>query len=171
MNNSSTLLCSDKKMVVSNGNLQVFIATTNSWLSVPDILLDNSAQSIKGEIYTATNSIIGAVGALATLGSYYQRLPSTAAVVAGVVVGSCLLLEFTLKEDKFKDKFPLAKRAPITSNHEYYSQLKLKYDETLFADTNNELSINTTGVLCPNMVIYHLHLHRLINHNLYHIML
>ncbi len=37
------------------------------------------------QINTATNSIIGAVGALATLGFYYQSLQLTAAVVAGVV--------------------------------------------------------------------------------------
>ncbi len=72
MTNNSTLLCSDKIMVDSNGNLQVFITATNSWLRVPDNLLNNSAQSITGAINTATSSIIGVIGALATLGSYYR---------------------------------------------------------------------------------------------------
>ncbi len=46
--------------------------------------------------------------------------------MAGVVVGSGLLLAFTLKEDKFDAKFPLTKRAPasspsnITSNSTHY---------------------------------------------------
>jgi hypothetical protein len=57
--------------------------------------------------------------------------------VAGVVVGSGLLLAFTLKEDKFDAKRPLTKRAPVTSNSEYYTQLELNYNETLLLDVNN----------------------------------
>ncbi len=70
------------------------------WLSVSDSLLNNNAQNITEQINTATNSKIGGVDALATQGSYYQSLRLTAAVVAGGVVGSFLLLAFTLKEDK-----------------------------------------------------------------------
>ncbi len=106
------------------GNLQVFITATNTWSSVPDNLLNNNAQNITEQINAATNSIIGAVGALATLGSYYQSLQLTAAVVAGAVVGTCLLLAFTLKEDKFDAKLPITKQAPVTSNSEYYTQLE-----------------------------------------------
>jgi hypothetical protein len=80
---------------------------------------------------------MGAVSALATLGIYYQSLQLTAAVVAGVVIGSGLLLVFTLKEDKFDVKLPLTKRAPVTSNSEYYTQLALNYDEILLLDVNN----------------------------------
>ncbi len=36
MTNNSTLLCSDKVMVDSNGNLHVYITATNTRLSVPD---------------------------------------------------------------------------------------------------------------------------------------
>jgi hypothetical protein len=74
-----------------------------------------------------------AVGALATLGRYEQSLQFTSAVVAGVqvVVGSDLLLAFTLKEIKCDAKLPLIKRAPVTSNSEYYTQLELNYHETL----------------------------------------
>ncbi len=43
-------------MVDSNGNLQVFIAATNTWLSVPDNLSNNNAQNITKQINTATNS-------------------------------------------------------------------------------------------------------------------
>ncbi len=97
------------KTVNSDGNLKVYITTTKTWFSVPDNLSNNDVQNITGKINTATNSVIGAVGALATLGSYYQSLQLTAAVVAGVVVGSGLLLAFALKEDKFDAKLPLTK--------------------------------------------------------------
>jgi hypothetical protein len=43
--------------------------------------------------------------------------------VAGVAVGSGLLLAFTLKEDKFDAKLPLIKRPPDTSKQEYYPNL------------------------------------------------
>ncbi len=39
-------------------------------------------KKITEQIYTATDSIIGAGGALATLGSYYQSLQLTAAELA-----------------------------------------------------------------------------------------
>ena len=58
-----------------------------------------------------------------------------------------LLLAFTLKEDKFDVKFPLIKRAPVTSDHEYYNQVELKYNETLLLDVNNELAVNTVVFL------------------------
>jgi hypothetical protein len=35
-----------------------------------------------------------------------------------------------LFEDKFDSELPLTKRAPITANHEYFTQLKLDYNET-----------------------------------------
>ncbi len=113
-------------MVDSSGDLKVYVPATNT-----------------------TNSMIGAAGALATLGSYYQSLQLTAAVVAGVVVGYGLLLAFTLKEDKFDAKLPLTKRAPVTANHEYYTQLELNYNKTLTLNVNNQLSVNTTGFLTP----------------------
>ncbi len=37
--NNSTLLCSDKVMVDSNGNLQVYVTATNTWLNVSDNLV------------------------------------------------------------------------------------------------------------------------------------
>jgi hypothetical protein len=43
MTNNSTLLCRDKVMVDSNGDLKVYAPATNTWLSVPDALLNNSA--------------------------------------------------------------------------------------------------------------------------------
>jgi hypothetical protein len=122
---------SDKIMVDSDGNLKVYITTTNTWLDVPDNLLNYNAQNISGQIKKATNSVIGVVGALATLGSHYQSLQLTAAVVAGIVVNSGLLLAFTLKEDNFDAKLPLTKRVPVTSNSEHYTQLELNYNETL----------------------------------------
>jgi hypothetical protein len=85
-------------MVDSNGDLKVYVSATNSWFNVPDNLLNNNAQSITERINTAANSIFGAVGALATLASYYQSLQLTVAVVAGVAVGSGLQLAFTLKK-------------------------------------------------------------------------
>ncbi len=94
--------------------------------------MNNNAQSITDRINTATNSIIGAVGALATLANYYQSLQLTVAVVAVVVVGSGLHLAFTLKEDKFDVKLPLIKRAPVVSDHEYYTQLELKYNDIFY---------------------------------------
>ncbi len=62
--------------------------------------------------------------------------------MAGVVVGSGLLLAFTLKEDKFDAKLPLTKWAPVTSNSEYYTQLELNYDETLLLDVNNKILLD-----------------------------
>ncbi len=58
----------------SDGNLKAYVTATNTWLSVPDNLLNNNTQNITELINTTTNSIIGAVGALATLGSNYQSL-------------------------------------------------------------------------------------------------
>jgi hypothetical protein len=136
-------------MVDSSGDLKEYVPATNTWLNVSDNLFSNNTQRRTEQINTATNSIIGAVGALATLGSYYQSLQLTAAVVAGVVVGSGLLLAFTLKEDKFDAKFPLTNRGPVTANHEYYTQLELNYNETLILNVNNQLSVNTTGFLTP----------------------
>jgi hypothetical protein len=147
--NNSTLLCSDKVMVDSSGDLKVYFPSTNTWLNVADNLFSNNTQSIVEQINTATNSIIGAVGALAALSNYYQSLQLTVAVVAGVAVGSGLLLAFTLKEDKFDAKLPLIKRPPDTSKQEYYPQLELKYNKTLILNDANELAVNTTGFLCP----------------------
>jgi len=86
--NNSTLLCSDKIMVDSAGDLKLYIPTTNTWLNVADNLFSNNTQSITEQINTATNSIIGAAGALIALANYYQSLQLTIAVVAGVAVGS-----------------------------------------------------------------------------------
>jgi hypothetical protein len=97
MTNNSTLLCSNKIMVDSIGDLKVYVASTNTWLNVADNLFSNNTQNITEQINTAANSIIGAVGALATLANYYQSLQLTLAVTAGVVVGSGLLLAFTFK--------------------------------------------------------------------------
>ena len=118
-------------MVDSAGDLKLNIPTTNTWLNVADNLFSNNTQSITEQINTATNSIIGAAGALIALANYYQSLQLTIAVVAGVAVGSGLLLAFTLKEDKFDEKLPLKKRPPVITNQEYYPQLELKYNETL----------------------------------------
>ncbi len=58
----------------SGGNLKSYVTATNTWLSVPDNLQNNNKQNITELISTTTSSIIGAVGALATLGSNYQSL-------------------------------------------------------------------------------------------------
>ena len=126
--NNSTLLCSDKIMVDSDGDLKVYIPATETWLNVADNLFSNNTQSIAEQINTATNSIIGAAGALIALANYYQSLQLTIAVVAGVAVGSGILLAFALKEDKFDAKLPLIKRPPVITNQEYYAQLELKYN-------------------------------------------
>jgi len=147
LTNNSTLLCGDKIMVDSNGSLNVYFPATSTWLNVADNLFNNSAEATADKINTAVNSIIGAVGALATLANYYQSLQLTLAVTSGVVVGSGLLLAFQLKEDRFDVKFPLVKRAP--DNGEVFNQLELKYNETLIKSVDNSLSINTTGFLCP----------------------
>jgi len=143
LTNNSTLLCGDKIMVDSNGSLNVYFPATSTWLNVADNLFNNSAEATADKINTAVNSIIGAVGALATLANYYQSLQLTLAVTSGVVVGSGLLLAFQLKEDRFDVKFPLVKRAP--NNGEVFNQLELKYNETLIKSADNSLSINTTG--------------------------
>jgi hypothetical protein len=98
-------------MVDSSGDLKVYVPATNTWLNVSDNLFSNNTQSITEQINTATNSIIGAVGALATLASYYQSLQLTVAVVAGGAIGSGLLLAFTLKEDKFDAKTSTNKKS------------------------------------------------------------
>ncbi len=36
-------------MVDSNGNLQVYVTATNTWLSVPDNLLNNNAQILQNK--------------------------------------------------------------------------------------------------------------------------
>ncbi len=51
-------------MVDSSGDLKVYVPATNTWLNVSDNLFSNNTQSITEQINTATNSIIGAVGAL-----------------------------------------------------------------------------------------------------------
>ena len=145
---NSTLLCSNKIMVDSSGNLKLYVPVTNNWLNVADNLFSNNSQSITEQINTATNSIIGAVGAIATLGNYYQSLQLTLAVTAGVVVGAGLLLAFTLKQDRFDVKLPLSLRAPVTTNNEYFKQLELKFNTTLLLDTG-VLTINTREFLCP----------------------
>ncbi len=130
MTNNSKLLCSDKNKVDSNGKLNVYALSTNSWLNVPDNWFSNE------QINTATNSVVGAVGALATLANFYQSLPLTLAVSAGVIVGAGLLLAFQLKEDRFDVKLPLIKRSPVSG--EYFKQLELKYDGTLQIDSSSK---------------------------------
>ena len=44
--NNSTLLCSDKIMVDSNGDLKMYVSSTNAWLDVADNLFSNNTQSI-----------------------------------------------------------------------------------------------------------------------------
>jgi hypothetical protein len=136
-------------MVDSDGDLKVYIPATETWLNVADNLFSNNTQSITEQINTATNSIIGAAGALIALANYYQSLQLTIAVVAGVAVGSGILLAFALKEDKFDAKLPLIKRPPVITNQEYYTQLELKYNEAFMLNSSHELAINTTGFLCP----------------------
>ncbi len=99
--------------------IKVYIPATDTWLNVADNYFSNNAESKTEPINTATNSTIGAAGALIALGNYYQSLQLTVAVVAGLAVGSGLLLAFSLKEDKFDAKLPSIKRPPVTSNHEY----------------------------------------------------
>ncbi len=55
-----------------NGDLKVYVPATNTWLNVSDNLFSNNTQSITEQINTATNSIIGAVGALATLANFIK---------------------------------------------------------------------------------------------------
>ncbi len=55
------------------------------------------------QINTGTNSIIGDLGALAALANYYQSFQITVAVVAGLAVGSGLLLAFTGSRHGFGD--------------------------------------------------------------------
>ncbi len=97
-------------MVDSSGDWKVYVPATNTWLNVSDNLFSNNTQSITEQINTATNSIIGLVGALATVGSHYQSLQLTSAVVAGVVVDSGLLLAFTRKKDNSMQNFHLPNR-------------------------------------------------------------
>ncbi len=62
-----------------------------------------------------------------------------------------IILAFDLKQDKFDVKLPLSLRnpiAPASTSNEYFKQLELKYNETL-SNINDNLSINTTGFLCP----------------------
>jgi hypothetical protein len=50
------------------------------------------------------------------------------AVVAGVVVGSGLLLAFTLEEDKFDAKLPLRNGHLLLQKSDYHTQLELNYN-------------------------------------------
>ncbi len=59
---------------------------------------------------------MGGVGALATLASYFGNLQLTLAVTSGIVVGTGLLLAFSLKEDIFDVKEPLYKETPFLEN-------------------------------------------------------
>ena len=101
-----------------------------------------------GQVNTTVNTIVGGVGALAALASYYSNLQLTLAVTSGVVVGTGLLLAFTLKEDRLDVKAPLSKRAPIAGSGEYFNQIELKFNPTLLLD-NGILSVNTREFLTP----------------------
>ncbi len=72
-----------------------------------------------GRINTTVNTIVDGVGALATLASYFGNLQLTLAVTSGIVVGTGLLLAFSLKEDRFdvKAHFHEAGCLPLLRNH------------------------------------------------------
>ncbi len=126
MTNNGTLLCSNKMMVDSNGYLNVFLSVGNRWISVANNSLKSEATDTLGQINTTVNTIVGGVGALATLASYFGNLQLTLALSSGIVVGASLLLAFSLKEDRFDVKAPLYKRSPVSV--EYYNQIELKFN-------------------------------------------
>ena len=101
-------------MVDSNGDLNVFLSVGNRWLNVSNNLLTSETSDTLGQINTTVNTIVGGVGAIATLASYFGNLQLTLAVTSGIVVGTGLLLAFSLKEDRFEVKAPLVKRTPIS---------------------------------------------------------
>ena len=146
MTNNSTLLCSNKIMVDSNGDLNVFLSVGNRWINVGNNLLTSETSDTLGQINTTVNTIVGGVGAIATLASYFGDLQLTLAVTSGIVVGTGLLLAFSLKEDRFEVKAPLVKRTPISG--EYFNQIELKFNPTLLLD-NGVLTINTREFLTP----------------------
>ena len=135
MTNNSTLLCSNKIMVDSSGDLNVYITATNTWVNVGNNLLNSNASSTLEQINTTINTLVGGVGAVAAIAGYYSDLQLTLAVVSGVVVGTGLLLAFSLKEDRFDVKAPLYKRTPISG--EYFNQIELKFNPTLLLDNGN----------------------------------
>ncbi len=112
-------------MVDNNGYLSVYIPATNLWINVGDNLLNSNVTSTLDQVNTTVNTIVGGVGAVATLASYFANLRWTLAVVSGVIVGSALLLALTLKEDRFDVKPLLYKRVPVSSNSEYFNQIEL----------------------------------------------
>ncbi len=122
MTNNSTLLCSNKIMVDSHGDSNVFLSVGNRWINVGNNLLNSEVTGTLGQMNTTVNTIVGGVGALATLASYSGNLQLTLAVTSGIVVGTGLLLEFSLKEDRFDVKAPLYKRTPISG--EYFNQIE-----------------------------------------------
>ena len=146
--NNSTLICSNKVMVDSSGELNVYLAAGNRWINVANNLLNSEVTDTLGQINTTVNTIVGGVGAIATLASYYASLQLTLAVTAGVVVGTGLLLAFTLKEDRLDVKAPLSKRAPVAGSGEYFNQIELKFNPTLLLD-NGILTVNTREFLTP----------------------
>ncbi len=59
MTNYSTLLCSNKIMVDSNGDLNVFLSVGNRWLNVGNNLLTSETSDTLGQINTTVNTIVG----------------------------------------------------------------------------------------------------------------
>ncbi len=58
----------------------VYVPATNTCLNNADNLFSNNTQNITEQINTASNSIIGAIGALAALANNYKSLQLTVAV-------------------------------------------------------------------------------------------
>ena len=110
-------------MVDSNGDLNVFLSVGNGWINIENNLWTSEITDTLGQINTTVNTIVGGVGAVATLASYFGNLQLTLAVTSGIVVGTGLLLAFSLKEDRFDVKEPLYKRTPISG--EYFNQIEL----------------------------------------------
>ena len=157
---NSLLLCSNKTMVDSSGNLNVFnmssvtiLGTTytgGTWLKVADTLNNNisgvsSLNNSVSNLLSQVTTISGNASNIASIANYYSGLQSSLAVTNGVVSSTGLILAFDLKENRFDTKFPLVKTAP--SNGTSFNILELNYNNTLTTDSSNKLAINTAGFL------------------------
>ena len=83
-------------MVDSLGDLNVYTTATNTRLNVGNNLLNSNASSTLEQIITTVNTLVGGVGTIAALAGYNSDLQLTHAVVSVVVVGTGLLLAFSL---------------------------------------------------------------------------
>jgi hypothetical protein len=135
--------------------LGIATGTTGTWFSVKDSII-NSISGVTS-LSTRCDNILAnlawiswSASHIANVANYYSGLQSSIAVTNGVVSTAGLVLAFDLKQDRFDVKAPFNLRnpnAPAITTQEYFKQLELKINPTLFVDTG-VLTINTREFLC-----------------------